>query len=232
MKNRVDYLSDKLVHVRKEIKERQKQYLESRGQTVLSSEPAADAAPRTVEVPATPAPAPAAPLPAPEAPESTAKLRQDAGARRYEQTLQLRNDLEQRMIRCEARLRHKLEIAEQSAAILSGQSEMLAKSRAELERLALPAPDAIGMVELGDLYRNLDRARLDFFELEAALDAAANATPATGSAAAPAGPAQDSWRAMRFGEAFRLGLALSLPLVLGLGLVILASALLLFFSWR
>jgi len=234
MKNRVDYLSDKLVHVRKEIKERQKQYLESRGQTVLSSEPAADAAPRTVEVPAMPAPAPAASRPAPEAPEapeSSARLRQDAGARRYEQTLQLRNDLEQRMIRCEARLRHKLEIAEQSAAILSGQSEMLAKSRAELERLALPAPDAVGMVELGDLYRNLDRARLDFFELEAALDAAANAAPSAETAAA-AGSAQDTWRAMRFGEAFRLGLALSLPLVLGLGLVILASALLLFFSWR
>ena len=224
MNNRVDYLSDKLVHVRKEIKERQKQYLESRGQTVQSAEPPAAASEPV---------SPPEPSPLPAVPETAAPAasRQDAVARRYEQTMQLRNDLEQRMVRCEARLRHKLEIAEQSAAILSGQSEMLAKSRAALDVLALPAPDEIGMVELGDLYRSLDRARLDFFELEAALDAAGANAPAEN--AAPRNAAMpDALRTLSFGEAFRLGLAFSLPLVLGLGLAILTAALILYFSWR
>ena len=226
MNNRVDYLSDKLVHVRKEIKERQKQYLESRGQTVQSAEPPA-AASEPVSPPE-PAPLPAVPETA-----APAASRQDAVARRYEQTMQLRNDLEQRMVRCEARLRHKLEIAEQSAAILSGQSEMLAKSRAALDVLALPAPDEIGMVELGDLYRSLDRARLDFFELEAALDAAAASAVPTQGSTVSGGDAMPTARQMpTFGQAFRLGLAFSLPLVLGLGLAILAAALILYFSWR
>ena len=224
MERRIDYLSDNLVHVRAEIKARQKEYLESRGRSVQTppGENSGDAEP--VETSAADA------SPAAAAPEKRAALspeKKQALARRYEQTLQLRRDLEQRMIRCEARLRNRLTEQERLFGNLSAWQQALEERRTALRELALPEAESVSMVELGELYRAIDRERLNFFQVEAECDAA---LPTAGTESSE--PGRRMLSAPRFGQAFKLGLAFTLPLILGLGLAVLAGAVLIFLSFR
>ena len=130
------------------------------------------------------------------------------------------------MVRCEVRLRSRLTAQENGLRELSGRKLALDECTGALRELALPEQGAVTMVELGELYRAIDRERLRFFQIEAEIDAAA--VPAPESAA----PGDRAPAVMSFAQALKLGLAFTLPLILGLGLAIVGGALLLFFCWR
>jgi len=236
MNNRVDYLSDKLVHARERIKARQQALTAGRGgnppdaasaaespapQAPEMADPVPDNTPPPAVEAARPADVPSAPFPA-----ADAAGKQQAFDRRYDQPLQLRRDLEQRLIRCVTQAEGRLAEAETLCSQLTELSARLDARMAALRELELPEAGDLSIIELGDLYRGIDRERLEFFQLEAQIERLDRGIPVPGQAHhAPPGPAD-------FKQAFKIGLGFTLPLILGLGGAILLGALLLFLSWR
>ena len=234
MDNRVDYLSDKLVHVRDRIKARQQACLGTARPHPESSRtddagvPAETPEPVSA-VPATdrPEPAPsavAAPVPVVEAARPAAD-QTPAFLRRYDQTLQLRRDLEQRLVHCVTQTGEELAEIERRQSRLAELSDRLQERMAALHQLTLPEAETLSVVALGDLYRAIDCERLEFFQLEARIEALTRLPEASASG-------DGLHKPLRFKQAFKLGLGFTLPLILGLGGAVLLGALLLFLSWR
>ena len=146
MNNRVDYLSDKLVNMRGKLKNVEE--VIPRGSLVNG-----------VSVPENPVSA------AKSAPTATA-----AFDRRMEQTIQLGNDLEQRLIKraaqlelCAAQLQDELRQIDELKKVIAGHRAAVAEAKIVPDAVLAPS-------EIGERYRMIDRERLNFFALDARIE--------------------------------------------------------------
>lgn len=201
MNNRVDYLSDKLVNMRGKLKNVEE--VIPRGSLVNG-----------VSVPENPVSA------AKSAPTATA-----AFDRRMEQTIQLGNDLEQRLIKraaqlelCAAQLQDELRQIDELKKVIAGHRAAVAEAKIVPDAVLAPS-------EIGERYRMIDRERLNFFASDARIElllARGTAPQAEKSAVQ-----QESFRTL-----MKNGWALALTLGVTLGVFTLLAALIIFCGWR
>ena len=201
MNNRVDYLSDKLVNMRGKLKNVEE--VIPRGSLVNG-----------VSVPENPVSA------AKSAPTATA-----AFDRRMEQTIQLGNDLEQRLIKraaqlelCAAQLQDELRQIDELKKVIAGHRAAVAEAKIMPDAVLAPS-------EIGERYRMIDRERLNFFALDARIELllARGTAPQVEKFAVQ----QESFRTL-----MKNGWALALTLGVTLGVFTLLAALIIFCGWR
>ena len=201
MNNRVDYLSDKLVNMRGKLKNVEE--VIPRGSLVNG-----------VSVPENPVSA------AKSAPTATA-----AFDRRMEQTIQLGNDLEQRLIKraaqlelCAAQLQDELRQIDDLNKVIAGHRAAVAEAKIMPDAVLAPS-------EIGERYRMIDRERLNFFALDARIELllARGTAPQVEKSAVQ----QESFRTL-----MKNGWALALTLGVTLGVFTLLAALIIFCGWR
>ena len=201
MNNRVDYLSDKLVNMRGKLKNVEE--VIPRGSLVNG-----------VSVPENPVSA------AKSAPTATA-----AFDRRMEQTIQLGNDLEQRLIKraaqlelCAAQLQDELRQIDELKKVIAGHRAAVAEAKIVPDAVLAPS-------EIGERYRMIDRERLNFFALDARIELllARGTAPQVEKSAVQ----QESFRTL-----MKNGWALALTLGVTLGVFTLLAALIIFCGWR
>lgn len=201
MNNRVDYLSDKLVNMRGKLKNVEE--VIPRGSLVNG-----------VSVPENPVSA------AKSAPTATA-----AFDRRMEQTIQLGNDLEQRLIKraaqlelCAAQLQDELRQIDELKKVIAGHRAAVAEAKIMPDAVLAPS-------EIGERYRMIDRERLNFFALDARIELllARGTAPQVEKSAVQ----QESFRTL-----MKNGWALALTLGVTLGVFTLLAALIIFCGWR
>ncbi len=204
MNNRVDYLSDKLVHLRGKLKPVSEVVPPI---AANSSEPGA--AERPVEPP----------------PDKCQDARKrQALELRSEQTRQLYSDLEQRMARRLAQLAARRAELDAERGRLDALADDLRRRAAELTSLQPTDEAAADLVKLGECYRALDRKRLDFFTVDAAAEAALHGSPASPESVVPP-PAT-------FRQQLQSGAALALTLGMTIAAGLLLAALILYWAWR
>lgn len=201
MNNRVDYLSDKLVNLRGKLKNVNDVVPpESITNGVSNSSVGSTAA------------------------RSSANQAQE---RRREQTVQLAGDYEQRLQR---RLKQLDifggELARKAAEVQTLQQELKARIDSLAEK-KLSGSDEISAVQLGELYRTIDRERLEFFATDGAIELLLESSSRRPQESSVARPGAES-----FGALWKKSWALALSLGLVLGIFMLAAALIIFMGWR
>ena len=201
MNNRVDYLSDKLVNMRGKLKNVEE--VIPRGSLVNG-----------VSVPENPVSA------AKSAPTATA-----AFDRRMEQTIQLGNDLEQRLIKraaqlelCAAQLQDELRQIDELKKVIAGHRAAVAEAKIVPDAVLAPS-------EIGERYRMIDRERLNFFASDAQIEMLISR--GTAPQAEKSAIQQESFRML-----MKKGWALALTLGVTLGVFTLLAALIIFCGWR
>lgn len=202
MKDRVDYLSDKLVNLRGKLKSVDE---------VIPPDSIANGVSKNVQS---------------QAPAASA---QTALERRREQTLQLAADFEQRL----ARRSRQLELHNQTlSAEITRTAElqkMLQQYKSDLANLRLDENSTYSAAALGECFRNVDRKRLEFFEVDGEIELLLlhNAASITGQTAEkPAVKAED------FKQLLRKGWAMALTVGMVIAAATIASAVIIFMGWR
>ena len=201
MNNRVDYLSDKLVNLRGKLKHVEE--VVPRDSLVNGVTAVPSSAKNTSKNPAG-----------------------TAYERRREQTCQLYNDLEQRLIRRLTQVQLKTGQLNDNLQKLEQIQQQLKTcidniSAARLDDSELTA------VQLGERYRLIDQQRLAFFELDAELEMLMNNVHSAGPAIAEPTSTPEGFRQM-----LKAGMALALTLGSVIFAAIMIGACLLYLAWR
>ena len=145
--------------------------------------------------------------------------------RRMEQTIQLGNDLEQRLIKraaqlelCAAQLQDELRQIDELKKVIAGHRAAVAEAKIMPDAVLAPS-------EIGERYRMIDRERLHFFALDARIELllARGTAPQVEKSAVQ----QESFRTL-----MKNGWALALTLGVTLGVFTLLAALIIFCGWR
>lgn len=208
-KNRVDYLSDNLVHLRGKLKHVD-EVIPPESLTVSENN-------TTISTPV---------KPVAEAKTPAADGKDQAVERRLEQTRQLYSDLTARLARRQAQTAARLQQLQSEIGtidLLSADTEALRKRLLNCDPEDLSGND---MLKIGDTYRAIDRERLNFFEIEARLETLLN-TSAPASAPVSAAPEEPSFKSL-----LRNGLALALTLGVSIIIGLAIAALIVFAAWR
>lgn len=143
MTNRVDYLSDQLVHLRGKLKP-------------VSEVVPPDSIVNGVSV------RPAA--------ASNAERKMSAENRRREDTVNLTTDFRQRLVKRTAQLDMQRKNLQQDLELLEKMQQELANLRNQLDTLQIQDNETLSPVELGERFRSIDQAKLRFFELEGTME--------------------------------------------------------------
>ena len=143
MTNRVDYLSDQLVHLRGKLKP-------------VSEVVPPDSIVNGVSV-------------RPEA-ANNAEKKISAENRRREDTVNLTTDFRQRLVKRTAQLDLQKKNLQQDLELLEKMQQELANLRNQLEALQIQDNETLSAVELGERFRSIDQAKLRFFELEGTIE--------------------------------------------------------------
>ncbi len=143
MTNRVDYLSDQLVHLRGKLKP-------------VSEVVPPDSIVNGVSV------RPAA--------ASNAERKMSAENRRREDTVNLTTDFRQRLVKRTAQLDMQRKNLQQDLELLEKMQQELANLRNQLDTLQIQDNETLSPVELGERFRSIDQAKLRFFELEGTIE--------------------------------------------------------------
>ncbi len=143
MTNRVDYLSDQLVHLRGKLKP-------------VSEVVPPDSIVNGVSV------RPAA--------ASNAERKMSAENRRREDTVNLTIDFRQRLVKRTAQLDMQRKNLQQDLELLEKMQQELANLRNQLDTLQIQDNETLSQVELGERFRSIDQAKLRFFELEGTME--------------------------------------------------------------
>lgn len=201
MNNRVDYLSDKLVNLRGKLK------------SVDELVPP-DSIANGVSV-------------APAAPAAQAGKQSQAQERRREQTAQLTADYLQRLIRRASQLEAYAGELQQTLEYTANLQRQVNSFRQELEALPINSETELTSVQLGELYRAVDKARLLFFETDGKIELllAKNPVSRQNNTVQPA--KEENFKTM-----LKKGWALALSLGLVLAAAMLAGAAVLLLAWR
>lgn len=208
-KNRVDYLSDNLVHLRGKLKHVD-EVIPPESLTVSENN-------TTISTPV---------KPAAEAKTQAAESKDQAVERRLEQTRQLYNDLTARLARRQAQAAARLE---QLQGETNQINQLAARAEALKQRLQQCSPEELttgDMLKIGDAYRAIDRERLEFFEIDARLETLLDA-PSVSAVSPVAETGEASFKSL-----LRNGLALALTLGTAIIIGLAAAALIIFAAWR
>ena len=143
MTNRVDYLSDQLVHLRGKLKP-------------VSEVVPPDSIVNGVSV------RPAA--------ASNAERKMSAENRRREDTVNLTTDFRQRLVKRTAQLDMQRKNLQQDLELLEKMQQELANLRNQLDTLQIQDNETLSPVELGERFRSIDQEKLRFFELEGTIE--------------------------------------------------------------
>ena len=143
MTNRVDYLSDQLVHLRGKLKP-------------VSEVVPPDSIVNGVSV-------------RPEA-ANNAEKKISAENRRREDTVNLTTDFRQRLVKRTAQLDMQRKNLQQELELLEKMQQELANLRNQLDTLQIQDNETLSAVELGERFRSIDQAKLRFFELEGTME--------------------------------------------------------------
>ena len=143
MTNRVDYLSDQLVHLRGKLKP-------------VSEVVPPDSIVNGVSV-------------RPEV-ASNAEKKISAENRRREDTVNLTTDFRQRLVKRTAQLDLQKKNLQRDLELLEKMQQELADLRNQLDALQIQDNETLSQVELGERFRSIDQAKLRFFELEGSIE--------------------------------------------------------------
>ena len=202
MKDRVDYLSDKLVNLRGKLKSVDE---------VIPPDSIANGVSKSMQS------------------QSPAASAQTALERRREQTLQLAADFEQRLIRRSRQLELHNQMLTAELARIAELQKMLQQYKSDLANLRLNESDTCSAAALGECFRSIDRKRLEFFEVDGEIELLLmrNAAPGAGQTAEKtAVPAED------FKHLLRKGWAMALTVGMVIAAATIVSAVIIFMGWR
>ena len=143
MTNRVDYLSDQLVHLRGKLKPVTEVVPPDSIVNGVSVRPGA---------------------------AGNAEKKISAENRRREDTVNLTIDFRQRLVKRTAQLDLQRKNLQQELELLEKMQQELANLRNQLDALQIQDNETLSAVELGERFRSIDQAKLRFFELEGTIE--------------------------------------------------------------
>ena len=143
MTNRVDYLSDQLVHLRGKLKPVTEVVPPDSIVNGVSVRPGA---------------------------AGNAEKKISAENRRREDTVNLTIDFRQRLVKRTAQLDMQRKNLQQELELLEKMQQELANLRNQLDALQIQDNETLSAVELGERFRSIDQAKLRFFELEGTME--------------------------------------------------------------
>ena len=143
MTNRVDYLSDQLVHLRGKLKPVTEVVPPDSIVNGVSVRPGA---------------------------AGNAEKKISAENRRREDTVNLTIDFRQRLVKRTAQLDLQRKNLQQDLELLEKMQQELANLRNQLDALQIQDNETLSAVELGERFRSIDQAKLRFFELEGTME--------------------------------------------------------------
>ena len=143
MTNRVDYLSDQLVHLRGKLKPVTEVVPPDSIVNGVSVRPGA---------------------------AGNAEKKISAENRRREDTVNLTIDFRQRLVKRTAQLDMQRKNLQQELELLEKMQQELVNLRNQLDALQIQDNETLSAVELGERFRSIDQAKLRFFELEGTIE--------------------------------------------------------------
>ena len=143
MTNRVDYLSDQLVHLRGKLKPVTEVVPPDSIVNGVSVRPGA---------------------------AGNAEKKISAENRRRKDTVNLAIDFRQRLVKRTAQLDLQRKNLQQELELLEKMQQELANLRNQLDALQIQDNETLSAVELGERFRSIDQAKLRFFELEGTIE--------------------------------------------------------------
>lgn len=212
MPNRVDYLSDKLVNLRGKLKNVEEVVPKD---SIINGVSAMVNKPSDAESQIT-------------AKSSAAADAALAIARRREQTCQLFNDYEQRLVRRMRQLEVRKSKLDQTLEELKLLQQQLNTRKDSLEKLRIAENEELSQVELGERFRTIDRERLAFFAFDGEIELVlAENNFAVSRVENESAPTVESFKNM-----LKRGWALALSLGVVVGVSAIIAALIVYCAWR
>lgn len=202
MTNRVDYLSDQLVHLRGKLKP-------------VSEVVPPDSIVNGVSV------RPAA--------ASNAERKISAENRRREDAVNLAIDFRQRLVKRTAQLDMQRKNLQQELDLVEKMQREMEILRNQLDSFQIQDNETLSSVEIGERFRSIDQAKLKFFELEGTLELLllrGNGKADVSEAAQPADNVES------FGKLVKKGWALALTVGSVVALSVILAALIILQAWR
>ena len=206
MNNRVDYLSDRLVNLRGKHKTVNDVLPPASAVTADGSTAVSANAPQQAEVKKTSV--------------------SQAQERRREQTVQLYNDFEQRLVRRQKQAALRLNELEQQTSRLRALQNDFSRCAAALQAERFVENEELTASALGERFRNIDRTRLEFFQIEAELEMLMNNPVAVTAASEERSAQPESFTTM-----LKRGAAWALTAGVVLAAAILLAAAMLYAAW-
>lgn len=203
MNNRVDYLSDKLVHLRGKLKSVEE---------VVPKDSIVNGVSATAFKPV---------------PEKGSLRTEQAMERRREQTCQLYTDYEQRLVRRMRQLEVKKSRLNRTIQEIDSLQQQLNSRKENLEKLRIAENDTLSQVELGERFRTIDRERLAFYACDGEIELLLAENSAGIAAEENNSKPVESFKSM-----LKQGWALALTLGTVVGVSAIIAALIIHLAWR